>query len=68
MQQERTILSGEHRDSGIYPMKQQLVRIDQVAGKMNVWLVAVAIGLGMLDFTILLTKAILAAMPVTPVN
>jgi hypothetical protein len=49
-------------------MKQQLARIDQVAGKMNVWLVAVVIGLGMLDFTILITKAILAAMPATPVN
>lgn len=49
-------------------MRQQLARLDQVAGKMNVWLVAAAIGLGMLDFSILITKAILAAMPVTPAS
>jgi hypothetical protein len=46
-------------------MRQQLVRLDQVARKMNVWLVAIAIGLGMLDFSVLVTKGILAAMPMT---
>jgi hypothetical protein len=49
-------------------MKQQFARLDQVARKINVWLVAIAIGLGMLDFSVLVTKGILAAMPVTPVN
>jgi hypothetical protein len=49
-------------------MRQQLARLDHVASKMNVWLVAIAIGLGMLDFSILVTKGILAAMPMTPVN
>jgi hypothetical protein len=49
-------------------MKQQLARLDHVASKMNVWLVAIAIGLGMLDFSVLITKAILVAMPMTPVN
>jgi hypothetical protein len=68
MQQEQAILSGKHKDSGICPMKQQLARIDRVASKMNIWLVSIAIGLGMLDFTILITKAILAAMPAAPVN
>jgi hypothetical protein len=45
-------------------MRQHLVRLDQVARKMNVWLAAIAIGLGMLDFSVLVTKGILAAMPV----
>jgi hypothetical protein len=44
-------------------MRQQFARLDQIASKMNIWLVAVAIGLGMLDFSVLITKGILAAMP-----
>jgi hypothetical protein len=44
-------------------MRQQFARLDQIASKMNIWLVAVAIGLGMLDFSVLVTKGILAAMP-----
>ncbi|MGH7097660.1 MAG: hypothetical protein ACREE4_08390 [Stellaceae bacterium] len=44
-------------------MKQQLARLDQISRKINVWLVVVAIGLGMLDFSVLVTKGILAAMP-----
>lgn len=44
-------------------MRQQLARLDQISSKINIWLVAVAIGLGMLDFSVLVTKGILAAMP-----
>ena len=44
-------------------MRQQLAHLDRIASKMNIWLVAVAIGLGMLDFSVLITKGILAAMP-----
>jgi hypothetical protein len=44
-------------------MRQQLARLDRIASKMNIWLAAVAIGLGMLDFSVLVTKGILAAMP-----
>ncbi len=38
-------------------MKRQLVRLDQVAGQMNGWLLAIAIGLGMLDLTVLVVKS-----------
>lgn len=44
-------------------MRQQLARLDQIASRMNIWLVAIAIGLGMVDFSVLVTKGILAAMP-----
>ena len=37
-------------------MKHHLVRLDRIAGELNAWLLAIAIGLGMLDLTILLAK------------
>ncbi len=37
-------------------MKQHLIRFDRVASEMNVWLLAIAMGLGMLDFTVLVAK------------
>jgi hypothetical protein len=58
------LISNQRQGFGEFPMRQQLARLDHVASKMNVWLVVIAIGLGMLDFSILITKGILAAMPV----
>jgi hypothetical protein len=43
-------------------MKQRLIRLDQIAHDMNAWLLAIAIGLGMLDLTVLVAKC----MPVLP--
>ena len=40
------------------PMKQQLVRLDRIAGELNAWLLAIAIGLGMLDLTVLVAKCL----------
>jgi hypothetical protein len=37
-------------------MKHQLVRLDRIAGELNAWLLAIAIGLGMLDLTVLVAK------------
>jgi hypothetical protein len=37
-------------------MKHPLVRLDRVAAELNVWLLAIAIGLGMLDLTVLVAK------------
>jgi hypothetical protein len=37
-------------------MKHHLVRLDRIAGELNAWLLAIAIGLGMLDLTVLLAK------------
>ena len=39
-------------------MKQRMVRIDRIAGEMNAWLLALAIGLGMLDLTVLVAKSL----------
>jgi len=47
-------------------MKQRIVRLDRIAGEMNAWLLAVAIGLGMLDLTVLVAKC-LPAVPQMPV-
>ncbi len=44
-------------------MKQRMVRLDRIASEMNAWLLAVAIGLGMLDLTVLVAKC-LPPMPV----
>lgn len=41
-------------------------RLDHVAGQMNAWLLAFAIGLGMLDLTVLVAKC-LPPLPATPV-
>jgi hypothetical protein len=43
-------------------MKQRMVRLDRIASAMNAWLLAVAIGLGMLDLTVLVAKS-LPALP-----
>jgi hypothetical protein len=43
-------------------MKERLARLDGIARQMNGWLLALAIGLGMLDLTVLVAKC----MPVLP--
>jgi hypothetical protein len=43
-------------------MKERLIRLDRIAHAMNAWLLAIAIGLGMLDLTVLVAKC----MPVLP--
>ena len=47
-------------------MKHHLVRLDRIAGELNAWLLAIAIGLGMLDLTVLIAKC-LPPLPRTPV-
>jgi hypothetical protein len=47
-------------------MKHHLIRLDRIAGELNAWLLAIAIGLGMLDMTILIAKC-LPPLPRTPV-
>jgi len=37
-------------------MKERLFRLERVAQAMNAWLLAIAIGLGMLDLTVLVAK------------
>jgi hypothetical protein len=39
-------------------MKHHLVRFDRIAGELNAWLLAIAIGLGMLDMTVLIAKCL----------
>jgi hypothetical protein len=46
-------------------MKHHLVRLDRIAGELNAWLLAIAIGLGMLDMTVLIAKC-LPPLPRTP--
>jgi hypothetical protein len=43
-------------------MKARLARLDGIAHAMNAWLLAIAIGLGMLDLTVLVAKC----LPVLP--
>lgn len=47
-------------------MKHQLVRLDRIAAELNAWLLAIAIGLGMLDLTVLVVKC-LPPLPRPPV-
>ena len=47
-------------------MKEHLSRLDRVARDMNAWLLAIAIGLGMLDLTVLVAKC-LPPLPDLPV-
>jgi hypothetical protein len=47
-------------------MRQKMVRLDRIASEMNAWLLAIAIGLGMLDLTVLVAKC-LPPLPQTPV-
>lgn len=44
-------------------MRDRLARLDAIAGKMNTWLVAVALGLGMLDLTVFVGKGLAAVLP-----
>ncbi|HTV45048.1 MAG TPA: hypothetical protein VMF05_06995 [Stellaceae bacterium] len=46
-------------------MKHSAGRLERVASEMNAWLLAVAIGLGMLDLTVLVAKA-MPALPQLP--
>lgn len=46
-------------------MKHHLVRLDRIAGELNAWLLAIAIGLGMLDLTVLIAKC-MPPLPRTP--
>ena len=39
-------------------MKHHLIRLDRIAGELNAWLLAIAIGLGMLDLTVLIAKCL----------
>jgi len=39
-------------------MKRHLLRLDRIAGEMNVWLLVIAVGLGMLDLAVLVAKCI----------
>jgi len=39
-------------------MKNHLIRLDRIAGELNAWLLAIAIGLGMLDLTVLIAKCL----------
>lgn len=43
-------------------MKQRLAHLDRVAGQLNTLLLVVAIGLGMLDMTVLVGKGMMAAI------
>ena len=45
-------------ERGVSPMKQHLIRLDRIAGHLNAWLLAIAIGLGMLDLTVLVAKCL----------
>ena len=47
-------------------MKQHLNRLEQVAGALNAWLLAMAIGLAVLDFTVLVAKC-MPPLPTIPV-
>jgi hypothetical protein len=46
-------------------VKQYLLRLDHIAGRLNGWLFAIALGLAVLDFTVLIVKAI-EALPLPP--
>jgi hypothetical protein len=46
-------------------MKHRLMRLDRIAGELNAWLLAIAIGLGMLDLTVLIAKC-MPALPSSP--
>jgi hypothetical protein len=44
-----------------------LIRLDRVASELNVWLFAIAIGLGVLDFTVLVVKG-MSPLPTPPAS
>jgi hypothetical protein len=49
-------------------MKHHLVRLDRIAGELNAWLLAIAIGLGMLDMTVLIAKCLPLPRPQAAVS
>jgi hypothetical protein len=50
-------------------VKQYLLRLDHIAGQLNGWLFAIALGLAVLNFTVLIVKSILAMpLPATEVT
>jgi hypothetical protein len=46
-------------------MKEHLVRLERVVGELNAWLLAIAIGLAVLDFTVLVAKC-MPPLPTPP--
>jgi hypothetical protein len=46
-------------------MRQGMGRLERIASEMNAWLLAIAIGLGMLDLTVLVAKC-MPALPQMP--
>ena len=48
-------------------MKQQLIRLERVAGELNAWLFAIAIRLAVLDFTVLVAKCMPPPLPTVPI-
>ncbi len=46
-------------------MKEFLTKLDQIAGTMNAWLFAIALGLAFLDFSVFIVKAV-EALPQPP--
>lgn len=65
MQHRRIIIIIAEGMSTGSAMKQHLIRIERIAAELNVWLLVIAIGLGMLDLTVLVAKCI-PALPKTP--
>ena len=53
------------KDAHGVSMKRHLVRLDRTFGEMNAWLLALAIGLGMLDLTVFVAKS-MPTLPPTP--
>jgi len=47
-------------------MKHHLMRLDRIAQEMNVWLLVIAIGLGMLDLAVLVAKCVPAMTAPSP--
>ncbi|MGE5270931.1 MAG: hypothetical protein ACM3JG_14795 [Thiohalocapsa sp.] len=45
------------------PFRELLRRIDRIAGELNVVLLVIAIGLGALDFTFLVTQKVVETLP-----
>jgi hypothetical protein len=46
-------------------MKEHLVRLERVAGELNAWLLVIAVGLTILDFTILVARY-MPSLPTPP--
>jgi hypothetical protein len=59
------LMGGRDMQRARLPMKRHWIRLDQIAGEMNAWLLVIAIGLGMLDLAVLVAK-IMPAVPAPP--